>query len=84
MKKMGSCFLFFLILPVLTGCWDRKEVEEYSFVTVIGLDLPKGIDVEKEQAVDVTFQFANPKLNVKGARTSDSSEQKDIITLTAP
>ncbi len=84
MKKIGSCFLLFLILTVLTGCWDRKEAEEYSFVTVIGLDMPKGIDIEKEQAVDVTFQFANPKLNVKGAPLSDKSEQKDIITLTAP
>ena len=84
MKKIGSCFLLFLILTFLTGCWDWKEVEEYSFVSVIGLDLPKGIDVNKEQAIDVTFQFANPKLNVKGAPLSESSEQKDIITLTAP
>jgi len=85
MKRMGSFFLAFSLLLVLTGCWDKKEVEEQSFVVVIGLDLPKGIDIEEEQAVDVTFQFSNPKLNIKGASPSGGeSEMKDIITLTAP
>ena len=69
---------------MLTGCWDKKEAEERSYVVAIGLDLPKGIDIEEEQAVDVTFQFSNPKLNIKGASPSGGSEIKDIITLTAP
>ena len=50
----------------------------------IGLDLPKGIDIEKEQAADITFQFSNPKLNIKGAPQSAESEIEDVITLTAP
>ena len=85
MKKFGSFFLLFLILIVLTGCWDQKEVEEFSFV-VSRSDgiLQRGIDLKEEQAVDVTFQFSNPKLNVKGAPVSEGSEKKDIITLTAP
>ena len=62
----------------------KKEIEEFSFVTVIGWDPPKRIDLKEEQAVDVTFQFSNPKLNVKGAPVSNGSEKKDIITLTAP
>lgn len=69
---------------LLTGCWDKKEVEERSYVVAIGLDLPKGVDIEKEQAVDVTFQFSNPKLNVKGATSAEGTEMKDIVTLTAP
>ncbi|MCM3567271.1 Ger(x)C family spore germination protein [Neobacillus mesonae] len=72
------------LILVLTGCWDKKEVEERSYVVAIGMDLPKGIDIEKEQAVDVTFQFSNPKLNVKGASATEGSERKDVVTLTAP
>lgn len=76
MKKFGSFFLLFLILIVLAGCWDQKEIEEFSFVTVIGWDPPKRIDLKEEQAVDVTFQFSNPKLNVKGAPVSNGSEKR--------
>lgn len=50
----------------------------------IGLDLPKGVDIEKEQAIDVTFQFSNPKLNIRGAAPSEDSEKEDYITITAP
>jgi spore germination protein KC len=78
--------LLLLCLPVLllAGCWDKKEVEERTYVVAIGLDLPEGIDIEKEQALDVTLQFSNPKLNVKGASPSEGSDRKDFITLTAP
>jgi Ger(x)C family germination protein len=84
MKTKKFSILIFLLLFVLTGCWDRKEIEERSYVVAIGLDLPKGIDIEKEQAIDVTFQFSNPKLSVKGASQSGTSETEDIVTLTAP
>ncbi|WP_428912294.1 Ger(x)C family spore germination protein [Niallia sp. Krafla_26] len=84
MKKIWFSFLTFSLIFVLTGCWDKKEVEERSYVVAIGLDLPEGVDIEKEQAVDVTFQFSNPKLNIKGASPSPESETEDVITLTAP
>ena len=85
MKRKGCLSFLLSLIFVLTGCWDQKELEERSYVVAIGLDLPKGIDIDKEQAVDVTLQFSNPKLNVKGASAStESSERQDIITLTAP
>lgn len=84
MKWMRDYFVLLLLPFVLTGCWDQKELEERSYVVAIGLDLPKEIDIDKEQAVDVTFQFSNPKLNIKGASPSTESEMKDIITLTSP
>ena len=74
MKRMRCFFVLLSLTFVLTGCWDQKELEERSYVVAIGLDLPKGIDIEKEQAVDVTFQFSNPKLNIKGASPSTESE----------
>lgn len=84
MRRRALPFLLFSMAFLLTGCWDKKEVEERSYVVAIGLDLPKGVDLEKEQAVDVTFQFSNPKLNVKGANPAEGAEMEDIITLTAP
>jgi spore germination protein KC len=69
---------------ILSGCWDKKELEQMSYTTVIGLDLPQGVDLNKEQAVDVTFQFSNPKLNVKGAPTGEEKPTSNTITLTAP
>lgn len=84
MNRIKGFILLFPLMIVLTGCWDKKEVEERTYVVAIGLDLPKGIDIDKEQALDVTFQFSNPKLNIKGASPGEASERKDIISLTAP
>lgn len=84
MKRTKFFFLVLLLILMLTGCWDKKELEELSYVVAVGLDLPKGIDIEEEQAVDVTFQFSNPKLNIKGASQGGDTESKDVITVTAP
>lgn len=87
MKKLLCISLTFeILLLVLTGCWDKKEVEEMSYVVAIGLDLPKDIDIEKEQALDVTFQFANPKGSSNKGEETGGTEKKnqDVITLTAP
>lgn len=83
-RNKCSLLIIFSLALLLTGCWDKKEVEERSYVLAIGLDLPTGIDIEKEQAVDVTFQFSNPKLNIKGVSPSEGEEMKDVISLTAP
>ncbi|KAA9022570.1 Ger(x)C family spore germination protein [Niallia endozanthoxylica] len=83
-RKEGSFLILLSLVLLLTGCWDKKEVEERSYVMAIGLDLPTGLDIEKEQAIDVTFQFSNPKLNIKGASSSGGSELKEIVSLTAP
>ncbi|MDQ0229988.1 Ger(x)C family spore germination protein [Metabacillus malikii] len=82
MNRLKIPLLLFFVLTFLTGCWDRKELEEISYAIAIGLDIPEGIDLEKDQAFDVTFQFSNPKQNMQGA-TSETGE-KEIITLTAP
>lgn len=84
MKRTSFFILLLSLLLLVTGCWDQKELEERTYVVAIGMDLPEGIDIEKEQAVDVTFQFSNPKLNIKGASPSGESEKEEVITLTAP
>jgi spore germination protein KC len=65
MSFIKTFMLIWGIVFFIAGCWDRKELEQMSYTIAIGLDLPDKMDLEKEQAVDVTFQFANPKLNIK-------------------
>ncbi|WP_419887935.1 Ger(x)C family spore germination protein [Neobacillus niacini] len=73
-----------VLVSFLTGCWDRKELEQMSYAIAIGLDFAEGTDLKKRQAVDVTFQFSNPKLNIKGATGQEDKSDRNIITLTAP
>lgn len=84
MKKWLILNSIIFSIFVLTGCWDSKEVEERTYVVAIGLDLPTGVDIEEEQAVDVTFQFSNPKLNIRGSTPTEESEREDYITFTSP
>ncbi|MFZ3171614.1 MAG: Ger(x)C family spore germination protein [Carboxydocellales bacterium] len=38
LKRIFSLLLLLLVVTTLTGCWDRKELEEQAFVLTIGLD----------------------------------------------
>lgn len=75
---------FFLLcavtsLFVLTGCWDKQELEERAYVVVIGIDKH-----EKENFIEVTFQIANPQVG-SSARGDEANEPpSEIITLSAP
>ncbi|WP_042166656.1 Ger(x)C family spore germination protein [Paenibacillus gorillae] len=40
---------------LITGCWDRREVNETVFLTAVSID--KG----SRQKYEITFQWANPK-----------------------
>lgn len=43
---------------IVTGCWSRKEIQELSIITAIGIDR-----AEESEGVEVTIQIARP-LNV--------------------
>ncbi|PAL14836.1 Ger(x)C family spore germination protein [Peribacillus simplex] len=67
-----------LCLFLLTGCWDKIELEEQAFVVVVGLD--KG----KEGMLDVTFQIANPQVGSTDRSKADKEKAYEIVTLSAP
>ncbi|WP_449619913.1 hypothetical protein [Robertmurraya sp. Marseille-Q9965] len=38
MKKIQYILIILVIMLVLTGCWDRTEVNDLAFVTATGID----------------------------------------------
>ncbi|WP_058484892.1 Ger(x)C family spore germination protein [Defluviitalea phaphyphila] len=71
-------FIPILLIPfLLTGCWDEIQIEEYAYVSVIGID--KGTD----DKISVTFQIINPQI---GTATSIEANEppSDILTFLSP
>lgn len=66
----GLCF-------ILTGCWDKKEIEENAYVVAIGLEMS---DVG---GVKITYNIANPQ--VGSAKGIDVKEPPaSVVTFIAP
>lgn len=61
MKKIKIIFLFILIISMLTGCWDKVEIEDRAFAMAIGID-----STNKSKNYLVTFQFPNVKQATSG------------------
>lgn len=54
-KKIVSIFLLITLMPlIITGCWDKRELEDQAFILTIGID--KG----KQDQLLVTFRIAIP------------------------
>jgi spore germination protein KC len=53
-KLVVIILLAVLLLPVLSGCWNQKELTDLAFVMAIGID--KG----EHKKFDVTWQLVNP------------------------
>jgi spore germination protein KC len=77
-KKMKKLLLLLTILFIVTGCWDKKELEEQSYVIAIGLDKAKD-----EGDVKVTFQIANPEVGSSQTGGSSQEKPKETVTVTA-
>lgn len=54
MKKMRMLLVVVFSISLLTGCWDRVEVNDIAIVTAIGLDLIK------EDQIRLSLQIAIP------------------------
>ena len=67
-KILIICLLPFLI----TGCYDRKELDDLAYAIAIGID--KGA----EQNLDITYQIAIP-LKISG--TDSKSRKRKLYKL---
>lgn len=82
MKYEKSCFFIILVMfpLILSGCWDKAELEESGYVAAIGLD--KG----SEKNIRITFQITNPKTIPSGRAGGGGGNipKSEIITVDAP
>lgn len=70
MKAIRQLILLIMIVMVLTGCWNRIEINDVAIVTAIGLDLVGG------DRILLTLQVAVPsKLGPTGASSGGSNEK---------
>lgn len=56
MKIRIFLILFFLMMPFLSGCWSRVEVNDLAFVTATG------IDKMEDGKIRITLQLAIPRM----------------------
>ncbi len=71
--KYLKLFILILIPLMLTGCYDKKELDDLAYVIAIGIDK----DDEDDKKLKLTYQIAIP-LKISG--TDSKSEGKDNYT----
>lgn len=70
-------FIFFLVV-ILTGCWDKKEIEERAFIAAIG------IDNGNKENLSVTLLIANPQVGTSDIARAENEPASEIITFETP
>lgn len=76
MKVMRMLLISGMILVLLTGCWNRVEINDIAIVTAIGLDL-----VEDDQ-LRLTLQVAIPAKLVTGGTGGSNGKSTIVISET--
>lgn len=71
-KWMICLWLGFMPLS-LSGCYDRKELEQQAFVTVLGLDNGPG------GTIDCTFELASPQSPDGGSASSATKSPNRVV-----
>ncbi|MEH7414974.1 Ger(x)C family spore germination protein [Neobacillus drentensis] len=76
-KKGAVCkgLLFLVMISLLTGCWDREELEDRSYVIGLGLDKS-----EHKGKIKVTMLLANPEVGSMQGGGGSNEEPREIIT----
>lgn len=77
MNKLKIIFIFLLTF-FLTGCWDRVELDEQSYVVAIG------VDEGKDNLFSITYQIANTQATESVKNIVANKSNSDIITVSAP
>ncbi|MFC4770297.1 Ger(x)C family spore germination protein [Effusibacillus consociatus] len=88
MRKSRCSLLITALLTVslLTGCWDRVEIEQRGFVMAIGIDMIPKQEEEQKISLALTYQIAVPAKIQTGAggREGGGGEQggKPYVNMT--
>ena len=81
MPKVKATYKILLLLSImflLSGCWDRKELEDRAYVIGLGLDKS-----EHEGNIKITMLIANPEVGSIQGGGGSIEKPKEIITFDA-
>jgi spore germination protein KC len=81
MPKTGTVckyLLFLVMVCLLTGCWDQKELEDRSYVIGLGIDHSK-----HKGKIKVTMLLANPEVGSMQGGGGSTEKPREIITFDA-
>lgn len=75
-RRAKRTLVAWMLLPalLLTGCWDKREIESLFIVTAVGLDA-----AEEEGEMEVTFQISKSKDSSSGNKESSGDESSSIL-----
>ncbi|MFE5320021.1 Ger(x)C family spore germination protein [Paenibacillus sp. NPDC056579] len=83
MNKWPHCLLLLiLVAPLLSGCWDRLEVEERIFVLAVAIDKAKQ-EGDSLPDYEVTVQLAEPRA-LSGKTPSTNMKPVWNVSATGP
>ena len=69
------CMLLLIILGLITGCWDRREMDDLALI------MGSGIDLTEDGLIEVSYQIALPT-GIPSAVKSGGS-QKQVVVVSA-
>ncbi|PAE33651.1 Ger(x)C family spore germination protein [Bacillus sp. 7884-1] len=77
-KTVCRLLLYFVMICILTGCWDREEIEDKSYVIGLGLDRSS-----QEGKIKVTMLLANPEVGSMQGGGGSIEKPQEIISFDA-
>ncbi len=77
-KTVCRLLLLCAIVSLLTGCWDREELEDKAYVIGLGLDRSK-----EEGKIKVTMLLANPEVGSMQGGGGSTEKAREIISFDA-
>jgi spore germination protein KC len=84
MKLIKLIFLLVVIIPLLAGCWNRREINDIGIVTAIGLDLMPDKKLRLSVQIGIPSNLGSSSTGVGGSNLKTStfvlSETGDTIS----
>ncbi|ASA23679.1 Ger(x)C family spore germination protein [Paenibacillus donghaensis] len=70
------CLIILVFLGLMTGCWDRKEMDDLALV------MASGLDITDDGQLEITLQIALPT-GIPSAVQAGGSGKKSVIVISA-
>ncbi|ULO06869.1 Ger(x)C family spore germination protein [Paenibacillus sp. 19GGS1-52] len=71
-----KCLAILVFLGLITGCWDRKEMDDLALI------MASGFDITDDGQIEVTLQIALPT-GIPSAVQTGGSGKKSVVVLSA-